>query len=253
MTCGPIAGVAGKAIERSVPGTVPASRDGTLGRPSEAPTLELTGILKTWSSQPEPVIDRTDLRLEPGTVTAIAGRNGAGKTTLLRIASGLIAPDAGDVRVAGLDPRRDRTEFQRRIGFLSAGNSGLYARLKVEHHLDLWTRLALLPRRRRAAAIEDALEAFALAPLCGRRVDRLSMGQRQRLRIALAFVHEPTVVLLDEPATSLDEDGIALLQRALDSVRARGGSALVCLPSGWNQILAIDRALVLTAGRLEAA
>jgi ABC-2 type transport system ATP-binding protein len=245
--------VAGKAMERSVPETVAAPCDATPGAPAAAPPLELTGILKMWSSQPEPVIDHADLRLEPGTATAISGRNGAGKTTLLRIASGLIAPDAGVVRVTGLDPQLDRTEFQRRIGFLSAGNSGLYARLKVEHHLDLWTRLALLPRRRRAAAIEEALEAFALAPLCGRRVDRLSMGQRQRLRMALAFVHEPTLVLLDEPATSLDEDGIALLQRALESVKARGGAALVCLPSGWEQILSIDRALVLTSGRLEAA
>jgi ABC-2 type transport system ATP-binding protein len=165
----------------------------------------------------------------------------------------LIAAEAGTVRVCGLDVVRHRTEFQRRIGFLAAGNSGLYARLKVEHHLDLWSRIALMPRRERRPAVDQAIETFALAPLLGRRVDRLSMGQRQRLRIALAFVHVPTVVFLDEPATSLDEEGIALLQRALDELKARGGAALVCLPSGWEQILSIDRPLVLSSGRLEPA
>jgi ABC-type multidrug transport system ATPase subunit len=217
------------------------------------PVLVMEAIVKSWSSQPTPVLDGVDLRLGAGTAAAISGRNGAGKTTLLRIAAGLISPESGSVRVAGLDVDRDRTEFQRRIGFLAAGNSGLYARLKVEHHLDLWSRLALVPRRDRKPAIDEAIDLFALETLCGRRVDRLSMGQRQRLRVALAFVHGPELVLLDEPATSLDEEGIALLQRALDSLKARGGAALICLPTGWDQILSIERSLVLDAGRLEEA
>jgi ABC-2 type transport system ATP-binding protein len=110
-----------------------------------------------------------------------------------------------------------------------------------------------MPRRERGPAVEAAIGTFALEPLLGRRVDRLSMGQRQRLRLALAFVHAPSVVMLDEPATSLDEDGIAVLQQAIDALKARGGAALVCLPSGWEQSLSIDRSLSLTAGTLEAA
>jgi ABC-2 type transport system ATP-binding protein len=215
------------------------------------PPLELHAIVKSWPSQPDPVLDGVDLTLGPGTTAAISGRNGAGKTTLLRIAAGLIMPESGSIAVCGRDPERQRTDFQRSIGFVSAGNTGLYARLKVEHHLELWTRLALMPRRERREASEAVLEEFELAPLCGRRVDRLSMGQRQRLRLALGFVHRPDLVLLDEPATSLDADGIALLQRALDGLKQHGGAALVCLPSGWDTMLSIDRALVLTSGRLE--
>src|SRR3954467_5575650 len=222
-------------------------------RAERIPVLELTGIGKSWPSQPTPVLDGVSLQLEPSTVAAISGRNGAGKTTLLRIASGLIGAESGSVRVCELDVSRDRVEFQRRIGFLAAGNSGLYARLKVEHHLDMWSRLALMPRRERRPAVEQAIDVFALEPLMGRRVDRLSMGQRQRLRLALAFVHSPSLVLLDEPATSLDEEGIALLDRAIDGLRARGGAALLCLPTGWEQTLSIDRALVLAGGRLEPA
>jgi ABC-2 type transport system ATP-binding protein len=226
--------------------------EGEQGRASGA-VLALTGIVKSWPSQPAPVLDAVDLELAPGTATAISGRNGAGKTTLLRVAAGLISAERGSVTVCGLDVDRDRTQFQRRIGFLAAGNSGLYARLKVENHLDLWSKIALMPRRERGPAVAAAIETFELGDLLGRRVDRLSMGQRQRLRLALAFVHAPTAVLLDEPATSLDEEGIALIQRAIDALKARGGAALVCIPSGWEQALSIDRALVLSGGRLEVA
>ena len=194
-----------------------------------------------------------DAAVEPGTSVSITGANGAGKTTLLRIAAGLIVPEQGRVSSFGLDPERQRTEFQRRIGFLSAGNTGLYARLKAEHHLDMWARLALMPKRERAPAIVRAVERFGLAELRGRRVDRLSMGQRQRLRLALAFLHDPRVVLLDEPATSLDEEGIAAVQAALDDLKADGGAAVVCLPSGWDEVLSVDSRFSLHHGRLAAA
>jgi ABC-2 type transport system ATP-binding protein len=214
------------------------------------PPLALAGIVKRWPEVP-PVLEGVDLRLEPGRAAAVEGRNGAGKTTLLRIACGLILPDAGTVRVAGLDPEHERTEFHRSVGFLSAGNSGLYARLKAEHHLEMWARLALIPRRERDAAIARVAAEFELEPLFGRRVDRLSMGQRQRLRLALAFLHEPRLVMLDEPGTSLDEEGLALLGAALGALKARGGAALVCLPSGWERLAAVDEAYVLDGGRLE--
>jgi ABC-type multidrug transport system ATPase subunit len=240
-------------VPEAVIGRLPAPSGMRGAEDAPRPVLSAEGIVKSWSSQPAPVLDGVDLRLAPSSTTAVSGRNGAGKTTLLRIAAGLIAPERGSVNVRGFDVRRDRTDFQRQIGFLAAGNSGLYARLKVEHHLDLWTRLALMPRRERKPAVQAAIEMFELEPLLGRRVDRLSMGQRQRLRLALAFAHAPSVVLLDEPATSLDLEGIAVLERALELLKARGGAALVCLPSGWEQHLTIDDSWVLANGKLEPA
>lgn len=215
------------------------------------PALALEGIVKSWNAQP--ILTGVDARIDSGSAVAILGSNGAGKTTLLRIAAGLILPDAGRVTAHGIDPERQRTEFQRRLGFLSAGNSGLYARLKAEHHLDLCARLALLPKRERRGAIAREVERFGLMDLRGRRVDRLSMGQRQRLRLALIFLHQPSLVLLDEPATSLDEAGIATLQSAIDDLKAAGGSAVVCLPSGWGEVLTVDGRFRLEAGRLEPA
>ena len=221
------------------------------GASDGAAALALEGIVKSWNGQP--VLTDLDARIDPGVVVAILGANGAGKTTLLRIAAGLILPEQGRVSAYGLDPERRRGEFQRRIGFLSAGNTGLYARLKAEHHLELCARLALMPKRRQRDSIARAVERFGLTDLRGRRVDRLSMGQRQRLRLALAFLHEPSLILLDEPATSLDEEGIVTLQGAIDDVKAAGGSAVVCLPSGWGEVLATDRRYRLDGGRLEPA
>jgi ABC-2 type transport system ATP-binding protein len=222
-----------------------------LGSPDRA-LLVLDRIVKQWPGIP-PVLDHVDVRLEHGTALAISGRNGTGKTTLLRIAAGLISPEGGSVSLDGLDVDRDRAEFQRRVGFLSAGNSGLYGRLKTEHHLELAARLALLPRARRSELIRRARERFELDALARRRVDRMSMGQRQRLRLALAFLHEPDVVLLDEPTTSLDEEAIALVNSALEALTDRGGAAIVCVPSGSQPLPAITHSVGLEGGALKPA
>jgi ABC-2 type transport system ATP-binding protein len=219
--------------------------------PPVAQPLAARGIVRRWKGLAKPVLDGVDLDLDAGQVVAVSGRNGTGKTTLLRIVAGLITADAGTVAVGGLDPTRDRRAYQRRIGFVSAGNAALYARLTVDHHLRMSSRLALLPRSERGAAGKRMLDVFALDELRGRRVDRLSMGQRQRLRLALGFLHSPELVLLDEPENSLDDEAIALLAAAIESVRARGGAVLICSPSGAHDALAFDQRFRLADGRLE--
>lgn len=216
----------------------------------EAPPLALRGVIKRWPKREEPVLDGIDLTVESSTVVAIHGRNGAGKTTLLRLAAGILVADEGHVTAAGIDAEDDRREFQRRIGFVSAGNGALYGRLTVDHHLDLTTRLALLPGPVRATASASVREEFALDELAGRRVDRLSTGQRQRLRLALAFVHRPKLLLLDEPDASLDDEAVALLAGALERVRERGGAAIVCSPSGFGDRIRVDRSLEIVEARL---
>lgn len=216
------------------------------------PVLELWDITKRWPRMSEPVLDRVDLLLEPGTTTVIGGRNGIGKTTLMRIAAGLIRPDEGIVILDDLHPVRDRREYQTRQGFVSAGNGGLYARFSVRRHLDFWTRLAFIPKAGRAKAIKDALTRFELEELAERRVDRMSMGQRQRLRLAGAFLHDPDLVLLDEPRNSLDADGVEILNGAIREVVGRGGAVLWCAPTGEEERIDSDYHLVLEAGKLAA-
>ena len=213
--------------------------------------LVLRDIVKRWQGAPAPVLNGISFEIPPGTALGIRGRNGAGKTTLLRIAAGLILPEAGSVELNGLSPERQRRAFHRRLGFVSAGNAALYARLTIEHHLDLLMRLALVPRADLVEARSRAISEFGLAEFRARRVDRLSSGQRQRLRLALGFAHRPDVVLLDEPETSLDEDGTALLSEAIARHRERGGAALVCSPTGTLQSIDVDRRCKIADGRLE--
>jgi ABC-type multidrug transport system ATPase subunit len=217
------------------------------------PVLKLSGITKAWPGAEAPVLDGIDLDLWPGAVVRIAGANGAGKTTLVRIAAGLIRPESGRVLLGDLDSEADRMAFQREIGFLSAASAGLYARLTVRDHVRLWSRLALLGGREAAAAAERALDALALRGLAARRVDRLSMGQRQRVRLAGAFLHDPAVVLLDEPLNSLDEEGATLLAAAATRVCAAGGAVVCCAPSGERDPVPSDFRLTIDAGRLVPA
>lgn len=213
--------------------------------------VALTDIVKSWRGSD--VLAGASLDVNPGMRAWIGGRNGVGKTTLLRIAAGLIAPDSGAVRLHGLDPEADRRAFQSRLGFLSAGNTGLYARLNAWDNLDFWAGIAFVPRRDRPAAIEDVVERFALGDLARRRVDRMSMGQRQRVRLAMTFLHAPSVLMLDEPQTSLDDDALALLGSALDAHTRGGGTALLCAPTREKLELEVDAAYVVEGGELVPA
>ena len=215
-----------------------------------ADALELRGITKRWRGKPRPVLDNLELSVPEGAAILLTGRNGAGKTTLLRVAAALIAPDRGNVTVRGLAPERSRREFHRRIGLLAAGGSGLYARLSVRRHLDLAGRLALLERSERRVASQRVIDAFELRPVAEERVDRLSMGQRQRVRAAMAVLHQPRVLLLDEPCNSLDDDGVALLERAVSRTLADGGAAVWCEPSATRSSFVFSSRYVLEEGRL---
>jgi ABC-2 type transport system ATP-binding protein len=215
--------------------------------------LMVSGLTKRWHADLPPVLDGLELALEPGTVTWVGGRNGAGKTTLLRIAAGLIEPDAGNVRVCGLTARRQRLRYQQLVSFLPAGDRGLYARLTVRRQLEFSARIAMIRGAHVAGTVADAIAAFDLAGLADRRVDRMSMGQRHRLRIAITFLARPEVVLLDEPLTSLDDEGASLLQSAIDGVIARDGAVLWCSPSGELLDVHFDDRWVIERGRLVRA
>jgi ABC-2 type transport system ATP-binding protein len=199
------------------------------------------------------VLQDVSLVVEPGTVVHVGGNNGAGKTTLLRVMAGILKPNAGAVSIGELSAERGWREFHRRIGFLSAGDRGLYARLTVRAHLEYWSALAFVPREQRSSYVEQALTAFGLAELSDRRAERLSQGQRQRLRLALALVHRPQILLLDEPRNSLDSDGLGLLA---DEVRASadGGASVVwCSPPGEDQPVVFDRRHLLEDGHVRPA
>jgi ABC-type multidrug transport system ATPase subunit len=220
------------------------------GRRDDIERLRVRGVSKRWPGSDAPVLDAVDLTLAPATVASLVGANGVGKTTLLRVVAGLIFPDAGTVELDGLNVRSDRREFQRRIGFVPAGHTGLYARFSVRSHLEYWARVAFVPRRERRHAVERALRQFALEPLARQRPERLSMGQRQRLRLALGFLHRPSLALLDEPHTSLDHEGLEMLHDAVARQVEAGGTTLWCAPTADEVAVDANVRYTLVRGRV---
>lgn len=227
----------------------PFADTGMRPTPPGPAALELRGVERSYGSRP--VLNGVDLTVEAGQLVSIVGANGAGKTTLLRVAAGLVAPERGSVTGRGLDAERDAGAYRSRIGFLSAGDRGLYPRLSVGRNLELAARLGMLRRRRLRPAVDAAIERLGLGELATRRVDRLSTGQRQRVRLAMTLIHDPDLVLLDEPMNSLDDQGLCLLGGALAGVILRGGAVVSCAPSGVAEVLAVDRRYAMLEGVLE--
>ncbi len=155
------------------------------------------------------VLDGVDLDLARGGFLLVTGPNGSGKTTLLRLIAGLLVPTAGELHV---DVPRER------VGFL--GHEPLvYRELTALENLDLYGRLYRVPERRERIGM--LLERFGLWDVRNRRADTFSRGMLQRLALCRALLHDPELLVLDEPFSALDEDGAALLDRELAELRPR--------------------------------
>jgi len=177
--------------------------------------LEIQDVWKYYGDFP--ALRKIALKVTPGSTVALLGRNGAGKTTLLRIIAGLSKPSQGGVRVLGADVRQDST--RRRIGVLGHGIS-LYDELSATENLTLYARLYGLDEPRKKA--HEWLERTGLERVRDGLVREFSRGMRQRLAVARAFLHDPDVLLFDEPFTALDDRAIAVLQNLLADAHQRG-------------------------------
>lgn len=162
------------------------------------------------------------LNVEPGSCTALLGRNGAGKTTLLRIVAGLLRAAKGQVSIAGADVRSSET--RQRIGVLGHG-IGIYEELSALENLRLFGRIYDLKDVDGAAM--RWLERVGLERVSNGLVREFSRGMRQRLAVARAFLHDPQVLLLDEPFTALDDRAIAVLQTVLRDALQAGKTVMM--------------------------
>ena len=191
-----------------------------------------------------------DLRLERGERLALFGANGAGKTTLLRILGLGLSPDAGGLSIDGLDPDRQALEARSRIGWLHHA-SLLYEDLSPRQNLEFWGRLYAVPQVAvRAGALigEMGLTDYADEP-----VRILSRGLSQRLSLARALIHDPALLLLDEPFTGLDPPAVASLKRRLER-RGQGQPSLVLATHRIEDGLSLsDRWILLSRGRVTAS
>jgi heme ABC exporter ATP-binding subunit CcmA len=187
---------------------------------SQNAALEIGGVSKYYGDFP--ALRKIELNIEAGSTVALLGRNGAGKTTLLRIMAGLSKASEGSVRIAGADVRREST--RRRIGVLGHGIS-LYDELSATENLVLFAKLYSLAEPEKQALAW--LERTGLGRVRDGLVREFSRGMRQRLAVARAFIHEPEVLLLDEPFTALDDRAIAVLQSLLGDAHALGRTIVI--------------------------
>lgn len=182
--------------------------------------LEVAGVFKYFGDFP--ALRDVSFKVAPGSVVALLGRNGAGKTTLLRIMAGLSQPSQGSVKVNGTEAREAST--RRRIGVLGHSIS-VYDELSAHENLTLFGNLyGLDDAAKRADAM---LERVGLARVRDDLAREFSRGMRQRLAIGRAFLHDPEMLLLDEPFTSLDDKAIAVLQSMLKEMRDRGRTVVM--------------------------
>jgi heme exporter protein A len=209
--------------------------------------IEVSGLVKRFG--PVVALDGVELRVERGESVALFGPNGAGKTTLVRVLTLGLRPDAGSFRILGLDPRREDRSLRAAIGLLSH-QTFLYDDLTAQQNLAFFASLYGLAEPSRRAA--ELLARFELADRAADAVGSLSRGMQQRVALARALVHDPPLVLLDEPFTGLDPHAALLLRETIAELRARGTSLLWITHDLRQGLELSDRWLLLSAGRVLA-
>lgn len=191
------------------------------------------------------------LTIPPGEVYALLGANGAGKTTALRCLATLLRPTGGTARVAGHDVRDRPIEARRSLGFLSA-SMGLYERLTPVELLAYFGALHGIQEPELGERVEEAVRAFDIGPFRGRLCGRLSTGQRQRVSIARAALHDPPALVLDEPTLGLDVLSGRSIHHFIAQARERGRAVLFSTHQMEEVELLADRVGILAAGRIVA-
>ncbi len=188
-----------------------------------------------------------------GEIFGLVGPNGAGKTTTLRILATLLVPDGGDAEIAGVSVRRNPNDVRRVLGFMP-DSFGVYDDMKVWEYLDFFARCYGIPADRRRRMIGDLLDLVDLGPKRDTYVQGLSRGMQQRLCLAHTLVHDPQVLLLDEPASGLDPRARVELRELLRELRTLGKTILVSshilpeLEELCTSVAIIDRGQVLAHG-----
>jgi ABC-2 type transport system ATP-binding protein len=170
-----------------------------IARPAGEPVVQLTGVTKAFGVTT--ALEHITLDVEPGEMFGVIGPDGAGKTTLLRLVCGLIAPDRGDVRLFGVDPFRTHRTATAAIGYV-AQQFSLYGDLSIDENVEFFARLHGVSDFE--ARRERLLELTGLIRFRARLADRLSGGMKQKLALASTLVHEPPLLVLDEPTTGVD-------------------------------------------------
>ena len=215
-----------------------------------APLLEVSGLTKTYGSFK--AVDDLSFSVFPGDVFGFLGQNGAGKSTTIRMLLTLIRPNAGQIRVFGMDLQQHRREVLSRVGAVIE-KPDLYGYLTGQENLSLFARMS--GKGITKDRIQETLELVGLQKRAGDRVKTYSQGMKQRLGIACALVHDPDLIILDEPTNGLDPQGIADIRNLVLSLsREQGKTFLISshllaeIELMANRMIIIDRGKKIVEG-----
>jgi ABC-2 type transport system ATP-binding protein len=208
--------------------------------------VQFDGVVKRYGNAT--AVDNVSFSIDPGEMFGLIGPDGAGKTTSIRMACGLLRPDGGRLSVFGRDPVREHRAITGDIGYLSQRFS-LYGDLSIDENIAFFAEIHGVPRYQ--AARDRLLEMTQLTPFRARRADRLSGGMKQKLALACTLVHEPRILLLDEPTTGVDPVSRREFWKLLAEFLARGLTIVMSTPY-LDEAERCARVALLHDGRLLA-
>ncbi len=211
-------------------------------------SIEVSGLTKIYGRQK--AVDNLSFRVEKDEIVGFLGPNGAGKSTTLKIATGYISPTAGRVSVSGLDVTTHPLAVKRRLGYLPEHNP-LYLDMYVHEYLHFSGRFYGLRGKALKAATTRVVDMCQLTPEQNKKIGQLSKGYRQRVGLAQALLHEPEVLILDEPTTGLDPNQIVEVRQLIKDISK--GRTVLFSTHIMQEVQAIcDRVIIINHGRLVA-
>ncbi|MCB5167237.1 ATP-binding cassette domain-containing protein [Streptomyces bambusae] len=209
-----------------------------------------TGLLRRERRQVR-AVDGISFEVPRGEMVGYIGPNGAGKSTTIKMLTGILTPSGGRVRVAGIDPARERTRLAHRIGVVFGQRTTLWWDLPLKDSYALMRRMYRIPQARYAANLERCVELLELEKLLDVPVRQLSLGQRMRGDIAAALLHDPEVLYLDEPTIGLDVVSKAKVRAFLRDMNAESGTTVLLTTHDLQDIEQLcERVMVIDHGRL---
>ena len=196
-------------------------------------------------------VDGVDLNVGAGEVLALLGPNGAGKTTTVRMLTSILRPTSGTAYVAGFDVVRDAQRVRASVGVLTE-NHGLYARMPAFEYLDFYGQLYGMDLDHRHQRVAALLEQFGLAEQQHRRIGEYSKGMRQKLALARALLHNPLVLLLDEPTSAMDPESARLVRDSIKELRSAERSIIICTHNLAEAEELADQIAIIRRGKIIA-
>jgi ABC-2 type transport system ATP-binding protein len=211
--------------------------------------IEARGLTKRFGTFT--AVDHLDLEVAEGEILALLGHNGAGKTTTVRMLTGLLLPTEGTARIAGYDTVTESVQVRQLIGLLTE-LPGLYNRMRALDYLDFFGQLHGMPPEERRTRSLELLERFDLADAADRRLGQYSKGMRQKIALIRTLLHDPQVIVLDEPTSAMDPLSAKLVRDSIAALRGLHRTLVLCSHNLAEAEALADRIAIIKRGRILA-